>query len=110
MRGVAICERLSGDMGLHMMDVSQISLATVRTSVATIVAGQGGDAHNENCNRQVVVFSLRGVVRFAGSERLTRAIVRELDAPDPQDPGSGRSRDACDATRTPWLAAPKAPA
>ncbi|KAK0641894.1 beta-lactamase/transpeptidase-like protein [Cercophora newfieldiana] len=93
-RGVAICERLSSDMGLHMMDVSQISMATVRTSVATIVSPGGQDAHNENCNRQVVIFSMRGVVRFSGSERLTRAMVRELHY-DPEDPGSGRSHDAC---------------
>jgi hypothetical protein len=90
-RGVAICERLSSDMGLHMMDVSQIAVATVRTSVATIVAAQNGP----NENGKVVIFSLRGVVRFAGSERLTRAIVRELDAPNPEDAGSGRAHDAC---------------
>jgi hypothetical protein len=70
----------------------------VRTSVATIVAGPESDdnaAHHENCNRQIIIFSLRGVVRFAGSERLTRAIVHELEAPVPDDPGSGRGRDAC---------------
>ncbi|KAK4455214.1 beta-lactamase/transpeptidase-like protein [Podospora aff. communis PSN243] len=93
-RGVKICERLSSDMGLHMMDVSQIAVATVRTSMATII-NSGPDAHAENCNRSVVIFSLRGVVRFGGSERLTRAIVRELDAPNPDDPGSGRAHDAC---------------
>ena len=94
-RGVAICERLSSDMGLHMMDVNQISMATVRTSVATIVTAGSQDDHNGKCNRQVVIFSLRGVVRFPGSERLTRAIVREVQVPDPEDPGSGRSHEAC---------------
>lgn len=94
-RGVAICEQLSLDMGLHMMDVSQIARPTLRTSVATIVAGGGGEPHHVNCNREVVIFSLRGVVRFAGSERLTRAITRELGQPNPEDPGSGRSRNAC---------------
>ncbi|KAK0745574.1 beta-lactamase/transpeptidase-like protein [Schizothecium vesticola] len=93
-RGVKICERLSSDMGLHMMDVSQIAVATVRTSMATII-NSGPDAHTDNCNRSVVIFSMRGVVRFGGSERLTRAIVRELDAPNPEDPGSGRAHDAC---------------
>ncbi|RSL43118.1 hypothetical protein CDV31_006988 [Fusarium ambrosium] len=93
-RGVAICEQLSRDMGLHMMDVSQIAQATLRTSVATIIAGES-EPHHTNCNREVIIFSLRGVVRFAGSERLTRAITRELGQPNPEDPGSGRSRNAC---------------
>ena len=103
-RGVAICERLSGDMGLHMMDVSQIAVATVRTSLATIVGGDFsemhsdvdlGSSHEKDCSKKVVIFSMRGVVRFGGSERLTRAIVRELQTPDPEDPGSGRAHDAC---------------
>ncbi|KFA75736.1 hypothetical protein S40288_04966 [Stachybotrys chartarum IBT 40288] len=93
-RGVAICEQLSRDMGLHMMDVSQISRATVRTSVATILPGKN-QPHHPNCQREVLIFSLRGAVRFAGSERLTRAIARELGPPNPDDPGSGSYRDAC---------------
>ncbi|KAF4964312.1 hypothetical protein FSARC_7757 [Fusarium sarcochroum] len=93
-RGVAICEQLSRDMGLHMMDVSQIAQATVRTSVATIVAGES-DPHHKNCNREVIIFSLRGVVRFAGSERLTRAITHELGPVDPDDPSAGNCRNAC---------------
>ncbi|KAF5657128.1 glutaminase [Fusarium heterosporum] len=93
-RGVAICEQLSSDMGLHMMDVSQIAQATVRTSIATIVPGENGP-HHANCNKEVIIFSLRGVVRFAGSERLTRAITRELGEPNPEDPGSGGARFAC---------------
>lgn len=93
-RGVAICEKLSRDMGLHMMDVSQIAGATVQTSVATIVAGQS-EPHHPNCEREVVIFSLRGAVRFPGSERLTRAIARELGTPNPDDPGSGSHANAC---------------
>ncbi|KAM0234062.1 hypothetical protein ACHAP5_010205 [Fusarium lateritium] len=93
-RGVAICEQLSRDMGLHMMDVSQIAQATVRTSFATIIPGED-DPHHKNCNKEIIIFSLRGVVRFAGSERLTRAITRELGDPDPEDPGSGSARNAC---------------
>ncbi|KAJ3499663.1 hypothetical protein NLG97_g131 [Lecanicillium saksenae] len=93
-RGVAICEKLSRDMGLHMMDVSQIAGATVWTSVATIVAGTH-EPHHPNCERDVIIFSLRGAVRFPGSERLSRALVRELGEPDPEDPGSGKYIDAC---------------
>ena len=93
-RGVAICEKLSRDMGLHMMDVSQIARATVNTTVATITPGKE-EPHHQNCDRQVVIFSLRGAVRFAGSERLTRAVARELGTPNPADPGSGQHADAC---------------
>ncbi|KPI40186.1 Glutaminase [Cyphellophora attinorum] len=93
-RAVAIFEQLSRDMGFHMMDVSQIARASVSTSVAKIVAGKS-EPHHPNCDRQVVIFALRGAVRFAGSERLTRAIVRELGDPDPKDPGSGEHADAC---------------
>jgi MFS superfamily sulfate permease-like transporter len=81
-------------MGFHMMDVSQIARASVSTSVAKIVAGKQ-EPHHPNCDRRVVIFALRGAVRFAGSERLTRAIVRELGEPDPKDPGSGEYQDAC---------------
>ena len=93
-RAVALFEQLSRDMGFHMMDVSQIGRASVSTSVTKIVAGHE-DPHHPNCGQRVLVFSLRGAVRFYGSERLTRAIVRELGEPDPTDPGSGAHRDAC---------------
>ncbi|KIW84920.1 glutaminase A [Fonsecaea pedrosoi CBS 271.37] len=93
-RAVALFEQLSRDMGFHMMDVSQVARASVSTSVAKIVAGQE-EPHHPNCDRRVVIFALRGAVRFAGSERLTRAIVRELGDPDPKDPGSGAHQDAC---------------
>lgn len=93
-RGVLMCQQLSRDMGLHMMDASQIASATVRTSVATIVAGNAHH-HHPNCDKDVVIFSLRGAVRFAGSERLTRAVTRELGLPIPEDPGSGQHVEAC---------------
>lgn len=93
-RAVELFERMSRDMGFHMMDVSQIARASVSTSVAKVVAGTE-EPHHQNCDRTVVIFALRGAVRFAGSERLTRAIVRELGEPDPNDPGSGEHRDAC---------------
>ena len=91
-RGVAICERLSRDMGFHMMDISQVARATVHTTVVTILPTTND---HPNCNRRVVIFSLRGAVRFAGSERLTRAVTRELGKPNPDDPGSGANVDAC---------------
>ena len=93
-RSIALFEQLSRDMGFHMMDVSHVARASVSTSIAKIVAGQQ-EPHHPNCDRSVVIFALRGAVRFAGSERLTRAIVRELGEPDPSDPGSGAHQDAC---------------
>ncbi|KAJ0425369.1 beta-lactamase/transpeptidase-like protein [Aspergillus carlsbadensis] len=93
-RAVALFEHMSRDMGFHMMDVSQIARASVSTAVAKIVAGEE-EPHHPNCDRRVVIFALRGAVRFAGSERLARAMVRELGEPDPKDPGSGEHRDAC---------------
>lgn len=93
-RGVAICEKLSRDMGLHMMDVSQIAGATVWTSVASIIPSEN-DANHPNAAREVIIFSLRGAVRFPGSERLTRAVARELGTPNPDDPGSGCHANVC---------------
>lgn len=93
-RGVIMCEQLSSDMGLHMMDVSQLGRATVQTSVARIVAGKH-EPHHPHCNKDVVVFKMRGAVRFAGAERLTRAIARELGDAEPKDPGSGAHSDTC---------------
>lgn len=93
-RGVALCEQLSRDMGLHMMDVSQIARATVRTSVATIVRDEN-DLKSPEESKDVLIFSLRGTVRFAGSERLLRAVERALGQPNPKDPSSGKYAHAC---------------
>ncbi|KAE8374819.1 beta-lactamase/transpeptidase-like protein [Aspergillus bertholletiae] len=91
-RGVQIFEQLSSDMGLHMMDISQVARATVRTGTMTIT---GGADQPHQCEQVVPTFSLRGAVRFVGSERLTRAIMREFSPPNPADPGSGQHRRAC---------------
>lgn len=91
-RGVAICEQLSRDMGLHMMDVSQIARSTVTTSIAKLNSAGHKDADHE---QRIAIFNMRGAVRFAGSEILTRALARNLGAADPADPGSGAYADAC---------------
>jgi glutaminase len=86
-RSVNICRQLSADMGLHMMNSSQVALSSIQTSVATVLAGAHADEpHHPNCDREVVVFSLRGAVRFGGSEKLTRALEEEL---------TGHHADAC---------------
>ncbi|NZA26536.1 glutaminase [Luteimonas sp. SJ-92] len=86
-RGVAVCERLSRDMGLHMMDVSQIGRAVVRKLVVTLAGGKGrtGDAI-------VPVYELRGAVLFGGAELLTRALAHDLG--DANDAGAGHHREA----------------
>jgi glutaminase len=91
-RGVLLCEKLSSDMGLHMMDISQVGRATVRLWTLTMA---GGEEQSHGHEQEVPVFGLRGAVRFAGAERLTRAIVRELGPPDDKEPDSGRFADAC---------------
>jgi len=91
-RGVRICEKLSSDMGLHMMDISQVGRATVRTSTMRIA---GGSEQPRECEQGIPIFDLRGAVRFAGAERLTRAVVRELTPAKSDEVGSGRHVDAC---------------
>lgn len=90
-RGVSICKQLSGDMGLHMMDVSQIARSTVTTYIANI--DNANDPGKKN--RRIAIFHMRGAVRFAGSEILTRELTRALGEVDPKDPGSGAYADAC---------------
>lgn len=98
-RGIVICERLSREMGLHMMDVSQIARATVRTSIARLRAPHPKDdpdhAHHPDCEQKVVIFNMRGAVRFAGSERLARAVEYEFNAPSDEEPNAGQHADAC---------------
>ncbi|PKS10098.1 hypothetical protein jhhlp_001848 [Lomentospora prolificans] len=86
-RGVAMFQRLSTDMGLHMMDISQIGRSTVRKSLITFdSAPSDGDLDGRI---EVPVFALRGAVRFSGAELLTRAVVRDLNKPEANDPSSG---------------------
>jgi hypothetical protein len=75
-----------------MMDVSQIARSTVATSIASLTTA---DDHHPNCRRRVAIFHMRGAVRFAGSEILTRELSRRLGESDPSDPGSGEYSDAC---------------
>lgn len=86
-RGVAMCKKLSQDMGFHMMDMSQIGRASVRSWTTTIA---GGSKMPHACQEQVAVFELRGAVRFAGAERLTSAIMKEIRASE-----KGREHGPC---------------
>lgn len=91
-RGVAVCKQLSRDMGLHMMDVSQIARSTVTTTIATL---KTADEYHPNCHGRVAIFHVRGAVRFFGSEVFTRKLTHAFANPDPNDPGAGAFSDAC---------------
>lgn len=91
-RGVTMCEKLSSDMGLHMMDISQVGRATVRTSTMRIADGEDLP---HGCEQAIPVFDLRGAVRFAGAERLTRAVVKELTPATNGSCETGRHAEAC---------------
>ena len=74
-RGVAMCEALSKDMGLHMMEVRMIAQSTMRHSKTTINSGTRGCV-------EIPIFELRGAVRFSGAELLTRTVTKELGQPE----------------------------
>lgn len=69
-RGVALFERFSSDMGLHVMEVPAAARAVVRSDQ---VVGTGPNA--------VRVLRLQGGIRFAGAER----VVREVTAATPAE-------------------------
>lgn len=63
-RGVRVCERLSRDMGLHMMEVPALARAAMR-----------GDRQRETSDGQPVrVYALQGGIQFAGAERLLHTL------------------------------------
>lgn len=61
-RGVRVFERLSGDMGMHLMDVAQEGRSALRGSYVS----EGEDA--------VTVYEMQGDLRFSGAETVVRAI------------------------------------
>ncbi|MFE9288781.1 glutaminase [Streptomyces olivaceus] len=78
-RGVSLFERLSSDMGLHVMEVPATSRSVVRSSH---VLGSGPQA--------LRVLELQGGIGFAGAERVVKEVV---DAPPAE------TRVALDLTR-----------
>lgn len=70
-RGIALFERFSSDMGLHVMEVPPAARAVVRSHR---VQGAGAEVTR--------VLRLQGGIRFAGAER----IVREVVASEPAEP------------------------
>ncbi len=63
-RGAALFERFSSDMGLHVMEMPPVAHAVVRSNH---VVGTGVD--------RVRVLRLQGGIRFAGAERVVREAV-----------------------------------
>ncbi|MFJ6133477.1 glutaminase [Janibacter terrae] len=68
-RGVEVFERLSRDMGLHLMEVAPPARSVVH---ATRVVGSGEDA--------VRVFELSGTIGFTGAERVLRQLAEDSPA------------------------------
>jgi glutaminase len=68
-RGVEVFERLSRDMGLHLMEVAPPARSVVH---ATRVVGSGEDA--------VRVFELSGTIGFTGAERVLRRLAEDPPA------------------------------
>jgi len=62
-RGVEVFERLSSDMGMHLMDVAQEGRSALRGSYVST-----GD-------EPVTVYEVQGDLRFAGAETVVRTIV-----------------------------------
>ncbi|WP_018655580.1 glutaminase [Actinomadura flavalba] len=68
-RGVALFERFSSDMGMHVMEVPPAARAVVRSN--QIRPGTGGMTR---------IFRLQGGIRFAGAERIVREVVETAPA------------------------------
>jgi glutaminase len=64
-RGVRVCERLSDDLSLHLMEVSAPARAVMRSTHAT----EGPERD------RVRVYELQGTIQFAGAEGVVHAIV-----------------------------------
>ncbi|GAB96330.1 glutaminase [Kineosphaera limosa] len=71
-RGVNVCERLSNDMGLHLMSAPPLAVAAVRESGTVEYEGQTW-LHAE----------LQGPIRFAAGESVLRALAQLEPGPEP---------------------------
>ncbi|MFE4399766.1 glutaminase A, partial [Kitasatospora sp. NPDC056808] len=63
-RGVRVCERLSADMGLHLMEAPAPARSALR----------GGRVLHGPGSRSALVHELQGTLQFAGAERLVHGI------------------------------------
>lgn len=64
-RGVRACERLSVDMGLHLMESEGLADSPIR-SVTTAAAGSGAGA--------TLLVEVQGSIQFSGAEQLLRTL------------------------------------
>ncbi|WP_151523662.1 glutaminase A [Serinicoccus kebangsaanensis] len=85
-RGVALFERMSTDMELHLMHVSRGSRSALRSSYSLATARsttrwQGADQEVlERVSDRARVYELHGDILFAGAEAVVRQVVQ--DAPE----------------------------
>ena len=85
-RGVALFERMSTDMEMHLMHVSRGSRNAVRSSYS--LASARSNTHWQGADEEVldrvadraVVYELHGDLLFAGAEKIVRTVVE--DAPE----------------------------
>ncbi|NJC24488.1 glutaminase [Arthrobacter pigmenti] len=68
-RGIKACERLSQDMGLHLMEVPQPARAVIRQ--ARRIETDGGARFS--------LYELQGSIQFAAAERIIRTLAEEPD-------------------------------
>lgn len=68
-RGIRLCNRLSRDMGMHIMDAGEPALSVVRRD-RILRSPRGGT---------IRICSLQGVIQFSGAERVLRVLVEDQD-------------------------------
>lgn len=68
-RGVALFERMSADLGLHLMHVPAMDRSVIRD--VTVIDASGGASGSSG---EVRVVEVQGSIRFSGAERLVRQV------------------------------------
>ena len=87
-RGVAVCEALSNDLGLHFLHPPRPSVSTVRAryTLATVRSKRRRPANETHLldehGARAAVYELQGDLRFSTVERVVREIVDRGDALD----------------------------
>jgi len=85
-RGIAVCEALSGEFGLHMLRVTSTTTASViRTSYtdAIVRSKLNRDVHSESLLKEagdaIQVLELTGELRFVSAEIVASSVIERMD-------------------------------
>ena len=87
-RGVAVCEALSNDLGLHFLHPPRPSVSTVRAryTLATVRSKRRRPSNEtrllDRLGTRAAVYELQGDLRFSTVERVVREIVERPEALD----------------------------